>query len=204
MKYGYKTDEKLIRKYEIINNTILIIYLDGSTNTYFYTPEKEEEILNLMLKQAIERSECTYLLEEEKRKRLNSILWILVEIGSISFNFCNSKDIDLSIEYRQLINYVCFAALISELFKCKNATDKINEFKKYDIYLSIKDELESLPIALQETIGCNNLNINLLDSYTLKEIRKMKKELAKIEIDREMFKKYEEEKSLSLKNSSKR
>ena len=78
MKYGYGDYElgSLIKNYKKKNNKIIITFLDGTKKEEPLTNIKEEEILNKMLKQAIERNnniKWKEILEKRKFSKNNII-----------------------------------------------------------------------------------------------------------------------------------
>ena len=210
MVHGYDTEKRLIKAYhtvekfkiddKIYENQLVIEYLDGSIRNMPYTEERESMLLNRMLAQAIERSQCADLIIKARKEELSSLLCMLVSISGILVNLLNSKYIYQSNEYHQTLNVTLFALLIRFLYIYVDSKEEVEELKKYDIYLSIKNDLDNLPKNLQERIGCAELTINLLDMYSLKEIKKIENKLTKIIIDSEMFKMTAENKTLSLDN----
>ena len=67
MKYGYEgvSLSDIVEEYHILNNRIVIKYLDGGIKSIEYTPENEQNTLNLMLEQAIRRNEL-YFYQNDK------------------------------------------------------------------------------------------------------------------------------------------
>lgn len=65
MKYGYigADNSELIQKFQKSDNKIIVTFLDGSTRTLPLTEEYEKNLLEIMLKQAIERSQSDALLQ---------------------------------------------------------------------------------------------------------------------------------------------
>ena len=63
---------EVIKKYVVVKNKVIVYYLDGSSLEMEYTKEIEENLKNLMIKQALERtiSSAPHEVVENLRKSL--------------------------------------------------------------------------------------------------------------------------------------
>lgn len=182
MKYGYEGADcsKLIKKYEISDNKIIITYLDGSVYTMPYSIENEKDILDLMLEQAKDRSKATTIF------RQNSFGKHMLSLGAISSAGAISYFLGMSVIDMPSAKACCAAAGVA-LSACSLVEgaislryfDQIKELEKYDIYLSIREDIK---LANKKKLfkGINkecNLYINTLDNFSLRDLKKIKKNL---------------------------
>lgn len=183
MKHGYengKSDE-LIRNYKTSDNNIIITFLDGSKFEVPFTKEEENKILKQMLDQAKKRSESS-ALDDATYERKKAIRQTFTQIGCTIINVFSSNIYDgtsIGSFSRILGGITCiFVVLHGADWKLK--TDEIKELEKYDIYLSIKEELENtiIPNMFSKVKTKNRtLNINTLDNYSLNDIKKIRQNL---------------------------
>ena len=63
MKYAYETANlsDTIEQYIILNNRLVVKYLNGNVTSVDFSKEEEQKILNLMLEQATRRNELYFL-----------------------------------------------------------------------------------------------------------------------------------------------
>ena len=181
MKYGSGIIDyrEVIDRYEITNDKIIVYYSNGRVREYDYTQEKENEILDLMLKLAIERDSTVNIerLESELKiyrftLSLTTIITIMNLITCINDNCKNKGFMTVSI-----LTLLILAAIISYFTKTKK--DEINELKKYRIYLQNKHEIDKYINSkeLYGNIDKEVLSINSVDQYTYKEMKQIEKNL---------------------------
>ena len=182
MKFGYGGYEedfniknyKLIKNYEIYNDTIIVNYFDDDTNIIPFSLENLEKIENEMLRQAVERKNSD-LLKIAESKKMQSILKIAIySYFSINILFC------ISIFYREKIkDMVGWDTLIFllNLYNLKNAYDDythykelIDELNKYELFLNINDNLQEKNKTLP-------FGINDVDDMTIKEFKQIDKQI---------------------------
>lgn len=191
MKYGYEGANlgELIQNYKIFNNKLIVTFLDNSICEKPLTKENEIELLNKMLEQAQSRSESSALHNAKSQLQLTCCLSIL----SMTSVILNSKNVyDFSIkDYGDFITYFSFLLTIIPGFifidnvpRYKSKYAEIKELEKYAIYLSIRTKLNNITdyrlfngVKSQEIL----LNINTLDNYSLKDIRRIRDNLKNIE-----------------------
>lgn len=170
----------LIKEYEIVDNNLSVTYFDDTTTVLPLS--EENNVLELMLEQAIERSESSELDKTIKMK--NRALLAFLSLFFCSFistaNICISES-----NFMKILSSIsggittAFASVFAIVYK--NEIDKINELKKYDIYLNIKNELDenitNSNLFAGIKIKNDNLNINTLDEFSLKDLKKISNNL---------------------------
>lgn len=180
MQFGYGDADlgTLIKEYEIISNDeIVITFLDGSRYTTPNTKENEKKILATMLQQAKERDENIDLVSKKSDRTTSFAL--------ISLLFCLdiTKPYD-SITVKTIGLMTKMTTLFYFLFKETDRSIRFEEYEKYSIYLKNKDKIESLDEKIVFA-GIDNddleLNINTLDLYSLKELKKIRANIKKEE-----------------------
>lgn len=180
MQFGYGDADlgTLIKEYEIISNDeIVITFLDGSRYTTPNTKENEKKILATMLQQAKERDENIDLVSKKGDRTTSFAL--------ISLLFCLdiTKPYD-SITVKTIGLMTKMTTLFYFLFKETDRSIRFEEYEKYSIYLKNKDKIESLDEKIVFA-GIDNddleLNINTLDLYSLKELKKIRANIKKEE-----------------------
>ncbi len=180
MQFGYGDADlgTLIKEYEIISNDeIVITFLDGSRYTTPNTKENEKKILATMLQQAKERDENIDLVSKKSDRATSFAL--------ISLLFCLdiTKPYD-SITVKTIGLMTKMTTLFYFLFKETDRSIRFEEYEKYSIYLKNKDKIESLDEKIVFA-GIDNddleLNINTLDLYSLKELKKIRVNIKKEE-----------------------
>lgn len=180
MQFGYGDADlgTLIKEYEIISNDeIVITFLDGSRYTTPNTKENEKKILATMLQQAKERDENIDLVSKKNDRTTSFAL--------ISLLFCLdiTKPYD-SITVKTIGLMTKMTTLFYFLFKETDRSIRFEEYEKYSIYLKNKDKIESLDEKIVFA-GIDNddleLNINTLDLYSLKELKKIRANIKKEE-----------------------
>ena len=180
MKFGYDKEKlnELINNYKTTDNKIIITFLDGSVEERPLTKVDEELIIYEMLRQAKFRSESNIRLDIiEKRKVIitNILSMITTTFLNITVVYSNTTDllkfiasILASISGLNIaVNGICYYLL----------NEKLYELEKYDIYLSMYEDLERYKDKFDVYKGVDNvenLNINTIDDYTLGAVRKIK------------------------------
>ncbi len=170
----------LIKEYEIVDNNLSVTYFDDTKTVLPLS--KENNVLELMLEQAIERSDNSELDKTIRMK--NRALLAFLSLFFCSFistaNICISES-----NFMKILSSIsggittAFASVFAIVYK--NEIDKINELKKYDIYLNIKNELDenitNSNLFAGIKIKNDNLNINTLDEFSLKDLKKISNNL---------------------------
>lgn len=207
MKYGYTGVESkdLIRKYEhnVSNNTIIITFLDDSSYEVPYNEESEQLILDKMLEQAQQRSESRALQNAMQKRRL-AFAKIMLNISTIllnSANYYRTESNNTKI-FCSVLNGIIAVTIALNGAEFKFTSDEINELKKYDLYLAIKEKLENKNDSntCNMTEGnLNSLNINTLDNYSLRDIERIRDHLDRDEEWKSFLKKSNKRKVLAKK-----
>ncbi len=201
MKYMYDfTNRNLIKNYTVEGDKIIVSFLAYDKKIEIpFNEENEENLLKLMTHQAIERNNSDALFNVENDRIYNMVESIamdfLVSLGVVNF-------VDSNLFWKVVIIMYEIAAASVIWFRgidFKKYNEDIEELKKYDIYLSIENYLKALnsPKIFK---GIKNkedvLNINTLDNYSLKDIKKIRSNLIKV-ISQELKKELKEEEKLN-------
>ena len=167
------------KKYDIIKNysankdyiKVNFLYDDNSI-TYKYTKEKEEEIINIMIEQALARDVKLYdkVCKESEIYLSQNLLSILSAIlcakGNLQFLFCVAFIIGLVSSYKFTESYA-----------------KLKEMKKFRLYHSIKEELDKpenkdiTKVIEFDPLYREPINMGTLDKFTYGDVKTIKKEL---------------------------
>ena len=164
---------EVIKKYVVVKNKVIVYYLDGSSLEMEYTKEIEENLKNLMIKQALERtiSSAPHEVVENLRKSfdnfaINLSLGIAALTGS---SFANGMELNILLT---LIGTILSSMAIMHGINYIINKKRLNELLKYQIYFSIKELLDKNPDLLDQ-----KLNINDIDNYSLLELAKINEDL---------------------------
>lgn len=185
MKFGYYTDE-LIKHYEIVDDKIVIKFLNGTKRAIDNTEENEIKVLDLMLEQAKKRDEY---FQENIEECLENYKKLLLSTGILTvvsgFNMLYLDDIvakttafnEDSIYHMEGLLILMVAGKIFRLLQ------KENELYKYHTYLNLIEEIEkcddpNLFKGVKKEYEI--LNINTLDFYSSRKINKLVTNMAKI------------------------
>ena len=156
-----------------------VVFLDG-----YARPRKEdetkEELMNIMLNQARERSKSStldHLKEVEKKLLISVCAETAIAIACLGLQTASSTLAEIC---HFIIVALATIELISTVGMLQIESDK-NELKKYDVYLGMKDDLEKCQ-ASSEVLGHvtfgktekTPLNINTIDSYSLRDVKRVK------------------------------
>ena len=183
MKYGYeeKSYKELIENYKVSGDKIVITFLDGTKNEILLTKENERELLSKMIKQAQERSESSALyIAKIRKKTLTNFVTIIMGGILLDFAIVSATTAGNSIFMGNVTESIA-AILGSITGLCiviggiqYSFNDEIEELEKYNIYLSIRDELEKCISDFDLFSGVEKMtekfNINTLDEYTLEDL----------------------------------
>ena len=183
MKYGYeeKSYKELIENYKVSGDKIVITFLDGTKNEILLTKENERELLSKMIKQAQERSESSALyIAKIRKKTLTNFVTIIMGGILLDFAIVSATTAGNSIFMGNVTESIA-AILGSITGVCLviggiqySFNDEIEELEKYNIYLSIRDELEKCISDFDLFSGVEKMtekfNINTLDEYTLEDL----------------------------------
>lgn len=166
------------------NKEIIVNYLDGSTYKIPFVEEDYKNILNKMLKQAIERNDNIDFkkLEEFRNEAIvYSIVFIIVVSILSGFSICLQDDENLEVLF--LYGTIFGLGSVSTAICGGIGQKELNELKKYSIYLNFKDNFEENCDDPNIFNGIKSkekeLNINTLDNFLLKDIRKINENLNK-------------------------
>lgn len=187
MLYAYPGIDasQIIKKYQIINSSIKITYLDDSDILIPFTKINEEKILNKMLNQAEERSQSPRLEEILNMQKDTKFKVVAAALGLI--NGANLYENLNHLKASMLITTFFIGMYLSlYLREAKSLKLETIELQKYDLFLKMQADLASFQdenkIDLFNGIknNINNLNINTIDSISLKDLQKINHNIQKL------------------------
>jgi len=193
MKNGYVGAEngEIIKGYAQKKDKIVVTFLDGAFYEVPLSTENEEELIKIMLGQAIDRNNSSTLsLAKEKRKK--AVKWIITEaiIGVITATAAVTTDNKLHRVIAGVLAGLSGIAVVVNGIRYAINNEEIQELEKYGIYLSIKEALdnctdENLFNGIRTKV--DRIDINTLDNFSLADIKKVKANLRRIELMRPHF-----------------
>lgn len=164
MNYSYDNsrNNEIIKEYNIVDDEIIVTFLDGSSVEMDYS--YLEKIKKLMYKQALEREQMTDKSELAYNKK-KSFDWMLAQL-SLTTLYTSSFLITDSIVAKVLAIFLTGTSsilTISDGLEYKSLRKELNELEKYSLFLKMNKED-------QKKIG-----IDRLDNLSLKDARKLVK-----------------------------
>lgn len=164
MNYSYDNsrNNEIIKRYDIVDNKIIVTFIDGSSVEMDYS--YLEKIKKLMYKQALEREQMTDKSELAYNKK-KSFDWMLAQL-SLTTLYTSSFLITDSIVAKTLAIFLTGTSsilTISDGLEYKSLRKELNELEKYSLFLKMNKED-------QKKIG-----IDRLDNLSLKDARKLVK-----------------------------
>lgn len=178
MKYPFPdlSLNQIIKKYEIIDNNIIISYLDGHTKIIDYNKINELELLKEMLNQAkLRNNNSNYynLVRSSRAKKDISYITYLIQFCVI-FNLFFETNLTTHDLLRKCI--ILLLTIIYNLNYYNNKDKELNDFQKYQLYLEISDNLKQINIDISSFNELNKnefLNINTLDNFSYEDLKKI-------------------------------
>lgn len=158
MKDCRYVDDDFIVRYEVVDDEIFVYYKDGKIDNFLYNVMLERKIIVKMKKQLMEN---VMFKKMRKRDRYVSLISFYVLV-LFSFIECSSFINDANLESGFWFFSVCGITLYDLYY-----------FMKNDVLLSeiIKDEY-----FLNNIDGVVEFDVNLLDDYSLYDLKCLKKE----------------------------
>ena len=158
MKDCRYVDDDFIVRYEVVDDEIFVYYKDGKIDNFLYNVMLERKIIVKMKKQLMEN---VMFKKMRKRDRYFSLISFYVFV-LFSFIECSSFINDANLESGFWFFSVCGITLYDLYY-----------FMKNDVLLSeiIKDEY-----FLNNIDGVVEFDVNLLDDYSLYDLKCLKKE----------------------------
>lgn len=158
MKDCRYVDDDFIIKYEVVDDEIFVYYKDGVVDNFLYDVTLERKIIIKMKKQLIEN---VMFKKMRKRDRYVSLISFYVLV-LVSFMECSSFVSNVNLENGFWFFSVCGITLYDLYY-----------FMKNDVLLSeiIKNEY-----FLNNIDGVIDFDVNLLDDYSLDDLKCLKKE----------------------------
>lgn len=178
--------KKFIKKYEKVEDKLIIFYLDGTSFEMPFTVENEKAILDEMLGQAISRDEMENVSWQEKFSKTKRMLAFETAMSILATT--NIYNLGAKAGMGKFVIGVGAVVYVLNLlyaldFRIERA--HVQELDKYKIYLENKDKIDTYINNPNLYYGVlkktDNLNINTLDNYSLKDLKKIRENLKKIE-----------------------
>lgn len=170
---GRENDKELIKDYLVNNDYIKVNYLyNDNPDIFMYTKEKEEEIVNLMIEQALKRDEELY--SKIYKETLINLSQTLLSMIPVILSLKNESQLLLC------------SSFIVGLIATTNLTEnykKLREMKKFRLYNSMKEELgkkenkDITKIIEFDPFYRKPINIGTLDNFSYSNVKSIKKEL---------------------------
>lgn len=170
--YDGEENEKIISGYKISGEYVEIIYLDGSSELVYKTDNLIKDIENELEIFAKKRDKDLYKSIEIEKNR-NLILFLV----SLPLSLMSIK--------KNILSIIIVSLLINGYSFCKylENRNKLKELKKYRLYLGMmndlkKDENKDITKVIEfDSFYREPININTLDSFSLNDVKVIKKEL---------------------------
>ncbi len=160
-KISFYSDDEVITHYDIVDNNIIVHYLDGST---IKLPNKEH---------ILERVRKDQIYQAEKYVKDKVDLCLPIALGAISvLSYAPTV-----LTGEGLCTTVSVLGTISSLYLLKDSIELIRDKKKYDFYLmgynSFKDySNKTYIISNEKKPRTGTININNVDNFTYKQLKK--------------------------------
>ncbi len=168
---------KIIKSYKKVGKTYVVNYFDDSYSQYESLEENEEDrIRNIMISQALERSNNYNIKEVFASNRLG-IVNTLLSVGLLSCSLYSKK---------QLVSILSIAALTYSLKCLSDNAQKIKELKKYKLFFELMNDLEFVnSSSMLKCVEFDNfyqtrLDINTLDDYSYNQVKTIYKNYIKV------------------------
>ena len=190
MKHGYDGAnlEKIIKNYKIIDDKIIINFLDGGKYEIPLTKQNEIDLLNKMFDQATERNNNSSINELKQLKKLfiNGAVINSILCGQSVLNYSAMDPENIISKFCAFIFGCASVSAIAYGIEYILLANRIMELEKYDIYLQIKSKLENVDNptlfnGIKKSKNTTPLNINTLDNYSLSDIKNIRDNLKKYE-----------------------
>lgn len=165
MKFGFKKDKesKTIKEFKIEGSFIVIVYLDGSQTTMLDTKENQKQVIDLMIKQALERDESyslDKLNDEENDARKNLCLSIIYTSLLLALHHELGENSQKAV---LCLSAVVAGTIVYNAIEYYKTSKRIDELKKYHVYLNMIKESDHESVREQSGLYINNLDEHSLD-----------------------------------------
>lgn len=183
MKNGYEgiSNSQLISRFTEDDGEYFVEFLDGAYYKVPMNAKNKQELLDIMMEQAVERNNSN-ALKKAKSKRAKAVLAICAEaiVATASVLVSQRSDNDIAKIVSTIVGSVAGIGIIVNGIKYSIDKSEIDELRKYAIFIKIKDRLEEcVDPNLFNGVGekADVLNINTLDNYTLRDLQIIKENL---------------------------
>lgn len=167
---------KTIKRLNYDNNNFCIEYFDGTISQYYCSdPNHLKELKTKMLEQAIERQLQFSLVDFEREEFIKASIYFILMLG-LNYAVITEKD---------LLTWICIFLIAYNIKRHIKMEKHKRELKKYAIFFDLYDDLETINNSkfmecLEfEHLYQKRLDIDTIDDFTLREVKVLKKNLAK-------------------------
>ena len=177
MNFSYEGADrsKIINKYIREGNNYTIEYLNGDISSFYSTDENQEQkIIKTMVRQIVERQD---------RMDINDIVFK----RDLCAQLCLASSIlmpALVLREKEGLLLLPIAGLIAGLNLCSDHNAKINELKKYKLFLEMTrdNEKRSINDSVLDCIEPDKLyqiplNLNTIDDYSYRDVKLLYKKM---------------------------
>ena len=158
--YGDLPKSQVIKNYKVVLDTIVVTFLDDSNCQFPYSKETEQKIVKLMLEQAKKRDTSENSVDLKMNRNANAGLSLATGaafvFGTIAW-YTHNDPYSLV-----LVGSMGVACALQTVIPLSRSQEKVEDFKKYSLYLSLLKNKKHIP---------EGLSINTLDNYSLKEVK---------------------------------
>lgn len=170
---GQEENREIIKDYFINKNYIKVNYLyTDNPDIIIYTKEKEEEIINLMIEQALKRDEELY--DKTYKETLMDLSQTLLSMITVILSLKSESQLLLCFSF--IVGLIGTTNLI-------NNYEKLREMKKFRLYNFMKEELDKkenqdiTKIIEFDPFYREPINMGTLDNFSYRAVKNIKKEL---------------------------
>lgn len=185
MKFAFLNEEGIIRNYVIEGNEIVINYLDDTIVKINYTEENEQKLQEKMLEQAEQRNKEVKpeFYARKRREEMSNIRTFSIYTLLNTSTFLRADLEWIKIAAGVMVG-ITGGLLTYSSIKCKQLNDKKKELEKYRIYLTMIKGYENSNAQMQLKSNGKEVNINTLDDFSLRDIKKLNKNLIRQHIQK--------------------
>lgn len=179
--WNEENKDGIIGNYKKDENSIIISYLDGTTEKILLSRENEQKILDLMLYQARLKSDLSEYLRVSEVKSMTFYTTLISGIATLTFGLfgyaVSLRDMDGLASFSNIISMVTGITVVINGIMYSSRSEELDEIIILDLYLSSKNEIEKYLLNDQIFEGVVSeqriLNINTIDDFSADDIKKI-------------------------------
>lgn len=181
---GEEELKNVIKNYEIINNSMIINYLDGSSAKIDNTTD-----IGMMLFEKMTENKMINQLIERNSTFIPKYRYVLLNFPIIFLSLLSIENISKKLQKPELLPIVTLLGLTFFGYKLFLETEKVVDVRKSNLYLEMHSKLQvlgmyddlqdtKLRLALSNLLG--DLSINTLDNYSYNEVKEIHQKIKKL------------------------